>query len=353
MKVFIDKEFSPLLNDAPSHAMPFAFDERWKFTSIPGEADIVPLLHVYGDEFTKQIEYFQSNFSHDTKVVLLALFHDSEDNDPRRFANYQEFYSNITILSTAYNKPWEDVLFYDFLWNRTKGLYDFGYFNKQCATKSPWIRGFDLNIFERNNGTKNLINNLLIPNRAYYGKFTAPGNRLERRAELHELNFKNTLMSNPDKDNIFITDNWRSTYAPIIRNGGVYAPIANHYYNETLVSAYVESVVEGDSNFVSTITEKTWEPLLKGHFIIPFATPGIIDELARRGFKFPDFIDYSYTRQQDDNIRWKGFVQEVKKISELDLDQINTLYNDNKKTLEYNKILFQTLQYDSLYDKLI
>lgn len=352
MKVFIDKEFSPLLNDAPSHAMPFAFDQRWRFTSAPQEADIVPLLHLYGEEFTEQLEYFQTKFSPETRVVLLHVFHDAEDSDPRRFANYQEFYSNITILSTAYNSPWEGVLFYDFLWNRTKGLYGLGYFDKRPAVKSPWIRQFDLNIFERNLGTKNIITNVLIPNRAYYDKFLSPGHRLERRAELHKLEFKNTLMSNPDKDIIFVTDNWRSTYAAEIKKGGVYAPIANHYYNETFVSAYVESVVRSDSNFVSTITEKTWEPLLKGHFIIPFATPGIVDELARRGFKFPHFIDYTYTREQDDNVRWKGFINQVKKISNLSLDQVNTLYNDNKHIIEYNKILFQTLPYDSLYDKL-
>lgn len=352
MKVFIDKEFSPLLNDAPSHAMPFAFDQRWKFTSIPEEADIVPLLHVYGNEFTKQVEYFQNKFSSDTRVVLLNLFHDSEDIDDQRFSNYELMYSNITILSTAYNSPWKGVLFYDLLWNRTKGLYGLGYFDKRCAVKSPWLRNFDLNIFEPNNGTKNIINNVLIPNRAYYDKFSAPGHRLERRAELHKLKFKNTLMSNPDEDIIFLTDNWRSTYAATIRNGGVYAPIANYYYNESFVSAYVESVVRSDSNFVSTITEKTWEPLLKGHFIIPFATPGIIDELARRGFKFPDFIDYRYTREQEDNIRWKGFVRQIQKISDLSLDQVNMLYNDNKHIIEYNKTLFQTLPYDSLYDKL-
>lgn len=351
MKVYIE-EHSPLLNYGKSHAFPFAFDSRWEFSSNPEEADIVPLLHFHGQEQYDQLKYFQNIFPQDKKTVLLSVFHDAEDNDPTRFKWFQETYPNITILSTAYNKPWPNVLFYDFLWNRTKGLYGLGYLNKDCAVKSTWLHHFNINMFQRNSGIKHITHNLLIPNRAYYGKFEVLGVRLEKRSELHTIKLKNTLMSNPDKGVIFETDNWNPNYIKEIKKGGVYAPIANQYYNQTFASAYVESVVDTGDNLVKTITEKTWEPLLKGHFIIPFATPGIIDELERRGFKFPDFIDYSYTRETNNDIRWHGFVEQLRKISSLELAKVNTLYEDNVHIIKHNQRLFQTLNYDSLYEKL-
>ena len=350
MKVLIE-EHSPLLNYGKSHALPFAFDGRWVLTSDPQQADIVPILRKDGQEQIEQLQYFQSKFPLNKKTVLLSLFHDAEDCDPNRFESYLKYYSNITILTTAYNNPWKEAVFHDLLWNRTKGLYGLGFCNKKFVEKSPWLNAFSLDMFQRNSGEKRITNSLLIPNRAYYDKFEILGLRLEKRSQLHTMEFKNALMSNPDKNIMFETDNWHPNYTKEIKKGGVYAPIANRYYNQTFASAYVESVVDTHPNLVKTITEKTWEPLLKGHFIIPFATPGIIDELERRGFKFPDFIDYSYTRELDNTQRWNGFIEQLQKISNTDIDKLNRLYEENKDIIKHNKRLFQTLTYDSLYEK--
>ena len=354
MKVYVEDN-SPLLNNGLGHTLPFAFDKRWSFTSNPQEADIVPLLHFYGKDADEQYEYFKQKFDLDTRVVLLSLFHDSEDDDPNRFKWYLKRYNNITILSTAYNKPYKHVLYYDFLWNRTKGLYGFDYLDVRKVKQSPWLWRYSLDIFSLKQGPKHILYNIICPNRAYYGKLETV-NRLEYRKQLHDIvkqnRWRNVLISDPDNGNVFITDNWDPKYKNTIQEGGTYAPIANAYYQQSLVSAYVESVAIGHPNIVKTITEKTWEPLLKGHFILPFAAPGIIQELKRRGFKFPDFIDYDYASYTDDAKRWEGFLTQFRKIQSLSLDQLNTLYDDNVHILDHNRSLFKTLPYDDLYEKL-
>lgn len=356
MKVFIDKEISPLLNDAPSHAMPFAFDQRWKFTSIPEEADFVPLLHLYGTEAEAQYKYFIDRFEISKPVVVLALFHDHEDNDLYRFTeSYVNKYQNVTVLNTAYNSPYKGAIFYDMLFNRSKGLHGFGDINVSQIKKSSWIRGFDLDIFLLNDISKNIKYNILCPNRAYYNSMVQE-KRLKVRSQLHQLfaskKWRNVKVSNPDLNTVFKTNNWKNSYNIALRNGGVYAPIADTYYNESFVSVYVESVAMNNENIVKTITEKTWEPLIKGNFILPYAAPGLIDELKRRGFLFPDFINYDYCNYTNDDSRYEAFVKEIQKIQKLNIDDVNRLYNDNKHIIKHNRKLFETLPYDSLYDKL-
>lgn len=354
MKVYVENN-SPLLNNSQGHVFPFAFDSRWIFTTNPNEADIVPLLHLHGIEAEEQRQYFLDRFSDNTRVLVLSLFHDSDDEDKNRFLYYIKTYKNIAIVSTAYNSPYNNVKFYDFLWNRTKGLYGNGTIIKSRVENSPWLKDFSLDIFTNEYDDKNIKYNILCPNRAYYNKMPSIV-RLYYRKELHDIvkskQWHNVLISDPDNGSTFVTNNWKPHYKEIIEKGGTYAPIANKYYQESFISAYVESVVGAHPNIVKTITEKTWEPLLKGHFILPFAAPGIIQELKQRGFKFPDFINYDYADYTNDEVRWQEFLVQFRKIQKLTIDEINMLYKDNLDIINHNCNLFKTLPYDSLYDKI-
>ena len=47
-------------------------------------------------------------------------------------------------------------------------------------------------------------------------------------------------------------------------------------------------------------TEKTFTPMCKGHFVLPFGTPGTIAHLkSEYGFEFPHWIDYGYDNLPD------------------------------------------------------
>lgn len=357
MRVYVGNKFSPLMLDGPTHALPFAFDRRWTFTSRAEEADIVPLLAQHSeDERKEQHSYFSKLFPQNTKVVVMSLFHDSEEESTQRWDSYFDYFENCKVLTTIYNHPSPKYIFYDFLWNRTKAYYSKGYGYQRWLESSVWTRDFNLNIFQLNI-SKNIKYNILCPNRAYYNQLETV-NRLDYRSRLHQAKnqnkWNNVLVSDPDNGIIFKTDNWQQKYSKVIESGGNYAPIACSYYNESFLSAYVESIATWghNTNVMKSITEKTWEPLLKGHFILPFAAPGIIQELKRRGFRFPDFINYDYADITDDEMRWAHFMIQFEKIQRLNINQLNTLYNDNIDIIEHNRSLFDTIPYDSLYDKL-
>jgi len=349
MNVFLDKDVSPLMGWSISHGLPFAFDNRFNFTDDPSKADIVPLLYRWSDEErNEQTRYFKTLFKTTKPVIVLDLFHDTESDSTNRFLDYKQIYKNSLIVSTYFNTPNKRAVFYDFLWNRTKGAYNFGYMDKEFLKHSTWLLNLDLNIFTLTY-SKNITNIIMCPNRAYYGKLDTDG-RLFYRTLLHKFfeNDVNVLLSDPDNNRILQTANWKDEYQGTLADGGRYAPIDPELYNKSLVSVYVESVAV--NTFNKSITEKTWEPLLKGHFILPFAAQGIIFELRKRGFLFPNFIDYTYDTFVDDNERWKGFVKELEKLQKLSIEQATNLYENNKHIIEHNIELFRTIPYDSLYD---
>ena len=103
---------------------------------------------------------------------------------------------------------------------------------------------------------------------------------------------------------------------------------------------------------MTPITEKTFEPLLKGHFIMPFANSGTIQRLRDLGFRFPDFIDYSYDTIDDVRWRFAVFQKLVKDTLQLPWAK---LYQDNFDIIEHNRNQLYNLDYDrsilKLYDE--
>ena len=90
-------------------------------------------------------------------------------------------------------------------------------------------------------------------------------------------------------------------------------PIHNAYYDTSVLSIYVETLTHKSSSteFVTSITEKTLEPLIKGHFILPFGYQGMIREIQEMGFQMPDWIDYSYDSIDNDLVRWHKYIDTV------------------------------------------
>ena len=111
----------------------------------------------------------------------------------------------------------------------------------------------------------------------------------------------------------------------------------NEYYLDSFVSIYAETLDWGDTIMV---TEKTWDPLIKGHFILPFGVCGLIQDIKSRGFVFPDFIDYTYSTIADDNRRWQSYQNEVRRLISLRLDQWQDLWDRNLSILHHNREVF-------------
>lgn len=110
------------------------------------------------------------------------------------------------------------------------------------------------------------------------------------------------------------------------------------YYEESFCSIYAETVIKGVSPVIS---EKTWYPLSYGHFIVPFACYQSIEFLKNvYGFRFPDFIDYSYDKIENHDERANAYIIEINRLSGFSLDEWRKFAIDNAEILIHNIKLF-------------
>jgi hypothetical protein len=122
---------------------------------------------------------------------------------------------------------------------------------------------------------------------------------------------------------------------------GAYCPVPNNFYEDSYFSTYVESNCT-QSDLIH-ITEKTFEPLIKGHAILPFTNNGAIQRLLDMGFQMPNFVDYSFDSIEVVDERFNLVQQEFLKLLELNIDE---LYRDNKEVFEHNQRCINTIPYD-------
>lgn len=122
-----------------------------------------------------------------------------------------------------------------------------------------------------------------------------------------------------------------------------FAPMHVNYYESSFLSIYEESVIYGPNVFVS---EKTFVPLIQGHFILPFANADTVRTIQEMGFLLPDFIDYSYDSVQDLEERKKVYLQEVDRL----LNQSRSWWikqrDKNLDLLFHNRRYFWQKSYD-------
>lgn len=123
---------------------------------------------------------------------------------------------------------------------------------------------------------------------------------------------------------------------------GAYSPVPNSFYEDSYFSTYVES--NCTQRDLIHLTEKTFEPLIKGHAILPFTNPGAIKRLKDMGFQMVDFIDYSFDTIEDADLRFKAVQAQFLKLIELDL---NELYKQNQTIFEHNQNCINTIPYDT------
>jgi hypothetical protein len=163
------------------------------------------------------------------------------------------------------------------------------------------------------------------------------------------------MISRPEQQSTFLPQGCDSlALSAILANtqgvGGVWEPMANCYYDVTAASIYVETIVSGHQ--MHTITEKTWDPLIKRHFILPFGYPGMIRDLEQDyGVLLPDFIDYSYDTIPDVEERFTAYLHSVDRFLALTMEELQTLVFDHSELLDHNRSIFFNCGYHSLYRK--
>jgi hypothetical protein len=283
--------------------------------------------------------------------VELKLFHNSENQfdltmfnpDPARFH----------IINGNTNLTDNNVFFIDFLFNRTKAYYSQFPFNTHTKKwYHPGPMGYIIPTHP-DAGQKNKI--YVAPNKTYNGtrlyriKIVALLKDHQRRLG-YLGNFDDDSESIlyphsefPQVDNITDLESLAKTTPDL--HVGNYSPPHNEYYKNTFISIYGETIEYGNT---IAVTEKTYDPLIKGHFILPFSTCGFIKHLRNNDFKFPNFINYSYDDIHNDTKRFAAYADEVKRLLSLDLDTWRAHWADNYNIIRHNQIQFYEKPYDRI-----
>lgn len=345
--------------------------EHHKFTFVDNiaEADIIPLMcHPHQtDDHIKLLQELNVTGSH--LIVLLDVFHSGDDvhtlDQQRTIDIYKNKGFNAVLIHCDHNVNTTYLIHYDHMWNRQK-VYFTDYDNYDLASRHWTFKAtkkmFELPKIEEH---KSLIKKFLIPNKTYKHNFLSDLTgvdeshtfRSKARVVLEKAvleydcyysNPNNYLFLEPQEFSQDIIDDHH-----FFNMGMGFSPIANKYYDTSSISVYIETLVSSKSK-QGLITEKTFNPLIKGHFIIPFSYSGFIKDLREiYGFKFPDWIDYRYDTIEDDQDRFHEFMKSFSKVRLLSLTQLEEKRYNDIDILKHNRQIFYDRQYCSLYDSLI
>lgn len=252
---------------------------------------------------------------------------------------FQNNYAVIECEDPGYQN--NKILFYDFLWNRSKAYY----------TQRPWTQvdrpwymvntdDFLLqSISQADRKTRLFLspNKLGRPDSPYRVRLTEVVQRydIESKGFISVVNWgsdNKQLLSNSTQPGSWLVAQISHNTQTGSPSG--YVPVHNAYYNETFFSVYVETFETGTSQM---ITEKTLDPLIKGHFILPFSSAGFVSYVKSKGWQLPEFIDYSYDSINNDELRFAAFKREFERLCSFDMDKWRELWIDNLGVIEYNR----------------
>jgi len=354
MKIYRTDDIDQLMHSYHSHFLPFDLERRkWQWSRKMIDCDVIPVINKSSiAEIKSQIDYIRPMYNNQT-IVILSLFHIDESTDTIDQHLYQlkmwkELTDNVVIVHT--NLENQKNIFYDFLWNRQKCY--FTQYNDFNLSNRVWTWGADSRMYNLNDiGKSGEMKHFLSPNRIYRDHIKIVHPRIKARIKLKELlsNYVGYI-SDPQEKEILEPEQNFGIDILLKGEGGTWWPIANHYYNSSYISIYAETITTGSST--RTITEKTWDPLIKGHFILPYGYCGMISDIQSYGFILPKWIDYSYDQEKDDNKRWEKYSQSVETALSLSLNELDEQYNKDKKILLHNRNIFFTRPYDDLYEKI-
>ena len=264
------------------------------------------------------------------KSAEVVVFYDLVNLNDEVFDSYiktvQEFdHPNKVYLTVNQSKllhiPGVKIVQWDFMWNRTKSYYIENISAKLTLHQYSWDRYhlFDIN-FDKPRSRKFI---------SLKGRELGP---YRESLYQHVCNYSDQGYISNRAKGIFLESN------PV---SGVYTPIPIRFYQDSYFSVYVESNVTTTN--LMHLTEKTFEPLIKGHFILPLTNPGAIDRLKDLGFEFPKFIDYKPTQYSSTQDRLSWVKTELNRLLSIDLADA---YNESRDLLLHNQECIHTIPYD-------
>lgn len=279
-------------------------------------------------------------------VIFYDFFHFHEDMLDLLLARLQKRKSNFHVVSALVHPA---AVKHDALWNRQKAYYknvhDDSFKGWYFCGNKAYVVPTEVNT---NHGSKIFLS----PNRIYTGSV-----RGQYRRKL--VNIANQLKHLGHVSEICIEDE-RSQESTIIQSlpsqnpdahGYGFNPIHQDVYDDSFISVFVETMVYG----ISAPTEKSYTPLIKGHFILPFGSRFLIRQLSKDGWKFPRFIDYGYDNIIDTDERWAAFENEFRRLMNFPVSYWHEQRQINRDILHHNMMMLHNKPFDTLthFKKLI
>jgi hypothetical protein len=341
--------------------------EKWEFVYEIDKADVIPcaadcILGIHNEEF---IYLVNNTVREDQILIVLNLFHN--DN----FMTDEWFRSSVwddigklkcktlIIHNNNYDVSDPKYIFYDIMLNRQK-YYMFDMEEDFYPSTKRWTHNSKREYYTIGPIDKRLTKDskkILCLNRLSWPKKWRIGERITARTHLSKLlaDEQDIYLSDPNINNFLYPNQYEEGTIDILHSGGTWYPAADFYYNSSYVSAYIESITSNaGSGNTFCASEKTYDPLVKGNFILPFSVPNFIKGLKNwYGFKFPEWIDYSYDEVANFNKRLLLYSESVKKVCKLDLSTLHQHYLNDRNILEHNRNRIKEIPYSSMHDKVV
>lgn len=240
------------------------------------------------------------------------------------------FLTNNYLLPHVLNN--QRIIVYDFLFNRTK-LY---YFNQEYI-----FRRSDLNLwYHAGKGKYKIVDEKKVISKHFLAAF-----RDMRGERLKLFNF----LQKSSKG--FIGCHDFNMYLPgeehLNKEDIFYYPMPENLYKHTFASIYIESTCVFP--YIFHATEKTFEPLLKGSFILPFSNPCFVRNLQNiYDFKFPAELDYSYLESTISvEQKFELYTNVLQDFLNIPVNDLVDIYNNNLDVIEHNRQIFRDRGYDN------
>ena len=367
IKVWLDNIPNPTQWDK-HHSVILDWDP--KFTSVTyvndiRESDVVFVLIVDLHQTKEQIAYITKVGYSDQHIVVLNLFHSEEPLGEhytkkslvmdmwRHFAPPKKLlFLDQNYLVKQMNL--DDVEMYDMLFQRQQAYhieYEKYDLTNRVYTSRASKEMYELAPINKNPSAKHF----LAPMRTFDNLYDSKPRVVLRHKLRQLLDPSKGYISNLAKGEVLLPQETSPIIMEMFNSeqhfygGGTWWPAHNSYYNDSVVSIYVESITYG--NDYRCVTEKTFDPLIKGNFILPFGYRGMILDIRDYGFKLPNWIDYSYD-DLNDVLRWEAYIDTVKQVLSMDQQVLYNHYINDMDILQHNRNIFYTAPRLSLVSKI-
>lgn len=337
--------------------------DKWELVYDIEQADVIPCVaHFDNQEF---INLLNNTVREDQILIVMNLFHTDNymTDEWFRSAAWDNIRNlkckTLIIHNNNYDTLDPKYIFYDIMFNRQK-YYMFDMDEDFYPESKRWTQNSKREFYTFGPIDKCLTKNtkkILCLNRvAWLAKHVINKRTIARTGLKNLLTDKQDVyLSDPDLNMFFQPNHYEDGTIDVLKSGGTWYPASDCYYNSSYISVYVESVVDAaDTANIFCASEKTYDPLVKGNFILPFSSPNFIQGLKNwYGFRFPSWIDYSYDAEPNFYKRLVMYLKSVEKICQMDLTTIHQHYLTDKDMLEHNRNRFKEIEYSGLHDKVV